>query len=124
RFGEVVAVGAVDSSGAVSNFASGGGSNYGTTAHGGAAHGLVFFAPGGGGSEYVATTTIGNTTKTYQGTSFAAPYAAALIAHYLGDPTQPHDRQATLNHFTNNARSGAILNFSQADHGHGLIHLP
>ena len=45
RFGEVVAVGAVDSSGAVSGFASGGGSNYGTAAHGGVAHDRVFFDP-------------------------------------------------------------------------------
>jgi serine protease len=118
RFGEVVAVGAVDSSGAVSSF-----SNYGTTAHGGAAHDLVFFAPGGGGSEYVATTTIGK-AKSYQGTSFAAPYATALFAHYLGDPAQTHSRNAALDHFINNASPGAILNHSKADHGHGLIHLP
>ena len=124
RFGGVVAVGAVDSGGAVSSFSSGGGSNYGTTAHGGAAHTLVFFAPGGGGPEYVATTTIGGTAKSYQGTSFAAPYAVALFAHYLGDPRQTRGRQAAFDHFMNNAKSGAIVNFSMADHGHGLIYLP
>jgi subtilase family protein len=124
RFGEVVTVGAVDSSGAVSSFPNGGGSNYGTTAHGGAAHDFVFFAPGGGGSEYVATTTISGAKKSHQGTSFAAPYAAALFAHYLGDPARIHSRQAALDHFITNARSGAILNYSRTYHGHGLIHLP
>jgi subtilisin family serine protease len=124
RFANVIAVGAVNSQGKRSTFSGTKGSNYGTSAAGGVSHPYLFFAPGGGSTEYVAVTSASGAKQHHQGTSFAAPYATALFAHYLGDQASTKSRKAAIDHFIDKASSQpGIAGYNEADHGHGIIRI-
>ena len=121
KFGEVVAVGAIDSQFNRSNFANKSGSNYGTRTPTEEEHKLVFFAPGGGNGEYVGSSTIG---RNLQGTSFAAPYVTGLFALYYGDPEKARNRAAALKHFADRADlEPRMVGYTKGNHGHGVIRI-
>jgi subtilisin family serine protease len=124
RFGEVVAVGAVDSQFNRASFGNNSGSNYGTKTPTDQDHELVFFAPGGGSGEYVGTTSMGGNNVNLQGTSFAAPFVAGLFALYYGDKANQRDRSSAIDHFVDRAsRNPRVVGYTKADHGHGVIQI-
>jgi hypothetical protein len=110
-FSDVVAVGAVDSRLNRPAY-----SNYGARDQVGEPHSLLFFAPGGGNGEFVAST---QGTR-HEGTSFAAPYASALIARYLGEPGAGRDRVSALAHFKKRSRKN-VPGDNPTEFGNGLI---
>jgi subtilisin family serine protease len=116
RFGELVAVGAVDSAGTVASY-----SNTGATDHDGNAHDYLFFAPGGGNGEFVGTSTRGGKSVDYEGTSFAAPYVSALVAlYYESQGGNRPSRRATLAHCQQRA-SQNMTGYTSTEHGNGII---
>ena len=114
RFGDVVAVGAVDSHLNRPAY-----SNYGARNHIGGPHGLLFFAPGGGNGEFVASTTAPGHVQ-HEGTSFAAPYVSALVALHLGQGGTKPNRASTLTHFARRANQN-FASYVTADFGNGFI---
>jgi hypothetical protein len=118
RFADMIAVGAVDSQQHVPTF-----SNTGATNHEGGNHDLLFFAPGGGNGEYVGHTTHGGGAITHHdGTSFAAPYVAAMVAVFLASQGTPRpDRDAVLDHLRQSAQK-SIHGYTPAVHGNGVVH--
>jgi len=110
RFGNVLAVGSVDSTKSLSLF-----SNVGNTTHDGQSHSAHCVATGGqsGGSEAVGT----SPHDKYFGTSFAAAYASAIVARKIagGMPSS-----AVLAHLHGNADTN-LPNYSTVDHGFGLL---
>lgn len=119
RFANVVAIGAVDSATNVAPY-----SNTGAINHRGAAHDRLYFAPGGGNGEFVgATIDAAGNRNDLEGTSFAAPYASAMLAIYrepVGGVTPT--ASATLAHFQQQADI-TMNGYNQALHGNGLIRL-
>jgi len=75
RFGDVVAVGAVDASGNRAAY-----SNCGAVDAAGQPHRNLFFAPGGESTRPVGTTTAPLPVVGQDGTSFATAYASAVVA--------------------------------------------
>jgi subtilisin family serine protease len=114
RFGEVIAVGALDSKCSRSPI-----SNYGAVDHVGDLHSNVFFVPGGGSGEFVGSTA--NPAKNLEGTSFAAAYASGLVALYLSQPTTiDRSRHTTLGYFRTHA-DRSFPAYSHREHGNGLM---
>ena len=113
RFGNVVAVGAVDSTDALH-----GKSNTGTTAADGSAHRHVFLAPGGqqgAAPEAVGSVKAPSGLTPYEGTSFAAAYVSGLAARHRSNGL---DRAGTLAQLVANADKGYASYV--AAHGQGI----
>ena len=122
RFGSVLAIESVDSSGNLSEF-----TNRSTTDHEGNNHLSVFVLPGGQKDsnnnviEHSVETSLG---KKYCGTSFAAAYATALVANAWSDPTQSNkDPKQIIDHLRAHADT-RLPNFAATIYGNGLMRLP
>ena len=120
RFGDVLAIGSVDSGASMSSF-----SNYGATNQMQQTHDKLFFAPGGGATEDVGTAKPGNVAL--KGTSFSAAYASGLLAKMKSDPRWQRSRGDQilddLCTYASVSTSQRMVNYKKADHGNGLLQL-
>ncbi len=118
RFGCTVAIVAVRENLDLADF-----TNTGDTDEEGSAHCNVFVAPGGyddsGGAAREAIGTAGNGDELF-GTSFAAAYATAVIAHVCGVVKPGASADQILVHLRSQA-DATLPGHSAATHGHGLI---
>src|SRR4029079_6104134 len=95
-------------------------SNYGAINELGTAHQSLFFAPGGEseppGHEIVASSQ--RVTTRFWGTSYAAAYASAVVAHAYR--RFDNDRGRTISELAKAARKD-IYGYEESRHGPGLI---
>lgn len=121
RFGDVIAIGSVNSRGDLSHF-----SNYGDVDHILNYHANRFVLPGGEDDptrpESVGMFT--NPVKSYHGTSFAAAYASGIVAASIAQAGiysyQPNSIISTLRQ---SADTSILTNYDRHKHGNGIMKL-
>jgi hypothetical protein len=114
KFGNMVAVGCVDSANAVYG-------HYGKNDNDDI-HRNLYFLPGGGGGEYVGSSTVHGTTTSQAGTSFSTALASGLIAVHCSHSRNPRNRRAR-DDLLNDIRANSVQlpNHVPDDHGNGLM---